>query len=164
MQISQVSTGYSDPAALGKRSETQPAAGNRQPQGVEAASFSGVESSAAAAEILARYDVTDISPSELTEMIQKLYESGAISEGELQQLTAIRHDLEREGIDSDESVNLLEFYTELIEKQHRRLEASGETDETAGDQLRPLLRRLDWVEKFALVQSAPDAVGLDEMA
>ena len=163
MQISNVLSGYPDPTALGKRGETAQTAGARGSQTVELRGSTAAESSAALAEILSHYDVADISPAEFTEMIQKLYEAAAISDKELQQLAAIRHDLDTADIDPDESLDLLEFYAEKIEKLQRRLDES-EGPSARRQQLGPLLRRLDWIEKFSLIQSAPDAIGLDAMA
>ncbi len=163
MQISNVLPGYSDPAALGKRGEATESVGGRIAAAVDNALSPANKPQAELADILSKYDVTDISPMEFTEMIQKLFEAGAISETELQQLAAVRHDLETEGVDPDESIDLLEFYVEKIEKLQRRRDDS---DGLPGShqQLGPMLRRLDWIEKFALIQSAPDAIGLDALA
>ena len=115
------------------------------------------------AEILSRYDVTDISPAEFSKMIQKLFEAGTLSDNELQQLAAIRLDLDIDGIEADESIDLLEFYARKIKKLQNRL---SDSDAPAADhqQLSPLLHRLDWLEKFALIQSAPEAIGLNALA
>jgi hypothetical protein len=96
-------------------------------------------------------------------MIQRLFEAGTLSEQELQQLAAIRIDLDLEGVEADESIDLLEFYAQKIEKAQRRL---SDADATAADrqQLGPLLLRLDWLEKFALIQTTPDVIGLDAVA
>ena len=124
---------------------------------------SAVMSSTVAGEILARYDVTDITPREFSEMVQKLYETGTISETELQQLAVIRQDMDLEDLDPDESIDLMEFYVKKIEKAQRQFEDLDGPPQPH-QQLTPLLRRLDWIEKFALVQSAPDAIGLDAVA
>lgn len=163
MQVRSVSAGFPDPAALGKRGETGPVAAGTPPRAVEAQVGAGAGSSATLAHILAKYDVTEISPSEFSEMIQKLYEADAILEQELQQLAAIRHDLDTDGVEPDESINLLEYYSEKIEGLQRRFDTS-DGPPASHEQLGPLLRRLDWIEKFALIQSAPDAVGLDAVA
>ena len=41
-------------------------------------------------EILTRYDVTNISPSEFSEMIRKLHEAGALTDQEFQELSLIQ--------------------------------------------------------------------------
>ncbi|MHC4179561.1 MAG: hypothetical protein ACYSWU_18780, partial [Planctomycetota bacterium] len=114
----------------------------------------------AMAEILSRYDVTDISPGQFSKMVQKLFEAGTLSDNELQQLAAIRLDLDIDGVEADESIDLLEFYARKIKKLQSRL---SDSDAPAAErqQLSPLLHRLDWLEKFALIQSAPDAIGLN---
>lgn len=163
MQISHVSAGYPDAAALAKWGETIEAAGGRAAKAVEPHAGLATGAATAMAEILSRYDVMDISPAEFSEMLQRLFEAGTLSENELQELAAIRLDLDMEGVEADESVDLREFYARRIKKLQRRLEDS---DAPAADhqQLAPMLRRLDWIEKFALIQSAPEAIGLDALA
>lgn len=161
MQVSSVSAGYPDPTSLGKRGEAHPP-GAAAARTVEIQLGSEVGPTAAA-EILSKFDVTDISPGEFSEMIQKLYVAGVISDEELQQLTAVRHELDTDGIEPDESIDLLEYYARKIEKMQRRLDVS-DGPPAAHQRLGPLLRRLDWIEKFALIQAAPDAIGLDARA
>ncbi len=163
MQINGVPAGYPDPTALEARGQTSEPFGGGGSRAVEVQLGSAVGPRAALAEILSKFDVTDISPTEFSEMIQKLYEAGAIAETELQQLTAIRHDLDTDGVEADESIDLLEYFVEKIEKLQRRL-GDLEGPPAEHQQLGPLLRRLDWIEKFALIQSAPDAAGLDAVA
>ncbi len=162
MQIPNVSAGYPDPAALSKGGETVEAAGSRPPKAGEIHAFSAGAGTTAMAEILSRYDVTDISPAEFSQMIQKLFEAGTLSEKELQQLAAVRLDLDLEGVEADESIDLLEFYARKVKKAQRQL--SDSDDPSDREQLGPLLGRLDWLQKFALIQSAPDAIGLDAVA
>ncbi|HUT09418.1 MAG TPA: hypothetical protein VMY42_02895 [Thermoguttaceae bacterium] len=162
MQIRNIFAGYRDLAAFGRGGETVETAAGRSPENSERAA-SSERPVAALAEILSRYDVTDISPTEFSEMTQRLYDAGTISEEELQRLAAIRHDLDIEGVEGDESIDLLEFYARKIERTQRTM-TDSEDSPAAGRQLGPLLNRLDWVEKFALIQSAPDAIGLDALA
>ena len=63
-------------------------------------------------------------------------------------------------MESNESVNMLEFYSDKLGKAQKNL---GSTlDEAARQQsLGPDLRRLDWMQKFAMIQANPDAAGLD---
>jgi hypothetical protein len=160
MQIRNVLAGHPDTAALAKPSETGEPTAGQPPRADELHPSSAAGGAAAMAEILSRYDVTDISPTEFSQMIQKLFEAGALSEKELQQLAAIRLDLDLDGVESDESVDLLEFYARKIKKVQARWDDSD--GPAAGrQQLGPLLHRLDWLEKFAVIHSAPDAIGLD---
>jgi hypothetical protein len=163
MQISFVPLAQHDPLALGKRDEAGAPGAGSTPQTAPLVARPTGEHQAAVVEILTRYDVTDISPAEFSEMIQKLYEAGAIAEDDVDQLARIRLDLEAAGLEPHDSLDLLEFYVERIQKLQRRLsESEGPGDGT--EQLGPLLRRLDWIEKFALIQSAPDSIGLDAVA
>lgn len=163
MQISSVFAGYPDPGALGGRGETASPAERRPSAGAENPAASAAARSTFFGEILVRYDVTDITAREFSEMIQQLQDAGAISREELQQLAMIRLDLDAEGVDPDDAVDLLEFYAEKIEDLRRRLGESGDWAQRR-TRLGPLLVRLDWIQKFALIQSAPDAVGLDATA
>jgi hypothetical protein len=119
--------------------------------------------SAALYEILRRHDVTDVTPEEFAEMIQELYEAGAITEAEFQQLAAIRLDLDAAGLELDDSVDLLEFYSDKIEDAQREPSADAASP-SARRALEPLLRRFEWIEKFALVQSASSPIELDALA
>ena len=163
MQVNGLSSGYPDATALSKREETQKTADGRATRPLEAQLGSAIGPSTVFAEILSKYDVKAITPVEFSAMTQKLYEAGAISDEELQQLTAIRHDLDTAGVDADESIDLLQYYVDQIEKLQRRWDASAPPPPES-QQLSPLLRRLDWIEKFALIQAAPDSIGFTAMA
>lgn len=163
MQIRSASAGHSDPAALAKPGETIEPGGSPRAKAGQQITPSATGAATAMAEILSRYDVMDISPEEFSQMVQKLFESGTISEQEMQQLAAIRLDLDLDGLKPDESTDLLEFYARRIKKAQGRL-SDSDGEAAGGKQLAPLLSRLDWLEKFALIQSAPEAIGLDAVA
>lgn len=163
MQISSVSAGYSDPATIGRRGEAAEVDKTRLLQLGELKDAATAAPSNLLSEILSRYDVTDITPMDFSSMVQNLFEIGAITTDELQQLAVVGHDLDVEGIDPDESIDLIEFYTKKIEEIRRGLE-EVEGKPLPHQQMGPLLGRLDWIEKFALIQSAPDAIGLDTVA
>jgi hypothetical protein len=116
-------------------------------------------SPAALRRVLSQYDVTDISPRDFSEMVQQLHETGAISENQLQELAAVRLDLEEADVRPDESIDLLDFYVHRIKKAQRRL---GD-DDASGMQLSPLLRRLEWMEKLAVLHDTADELGLDAL-
>jgi hypothetical protein len=162
MQISNVLGGHSDPATVSRRGDMGDV-DKRQSPIAELKDAATATPSALLSEILSRHDVTDITPMDFSSMVQNLFEIGAITTDELQQLAVVGHDLDVEGIDPDESINLIEFYMDKIEKVQREREGTdGPT--LPHQQLSPLLSRLDWIEKFALIQSAPDAIGLDTVA
>lgn len=160
MQINNVSAGYPDTSALGKGAELLDAitgkASKTAEQGVTATARS---STATAGQILARYNVRDISPASFSAMIQKLKEAKAISEAEFQDLAAIRQDLDAAGMDPNKSLDLVDFYSNRVQKLQRQ------TDDPQSQQLlAPTLRRLQWVQKFALMQSQPESVGISTVA
>lgn len=160
MRISNVAAGYRDLAALTTPGETIETAGNQASKGLQPTGSPTTAAAVAMAGILSDYDVTDISPTEFSEMIQKLFEAGGLTDKQFEQLAAIRLDLDLEGVEPDESIDLLEFYVDKVEKLQRRL-SDSDGPGAARQQLGPMLRRLDWLEKFALIQSSPDAIGLD---
>ena len=162
MEIARISVGYPDTTTTDRHADASPS-------GIDGSSRTGppkvsisAGAPAALSQILSRYDVTDITPGDFSEMVQKLFAAGAISDDELQQLAAVRHDLEVDGMDPDDSLDLMEYYARKIEKLQSRLEGN---DGPPGpdEQFGPLLQRLDWIEKFALVQSSPDSFGIDAM-
>lgn len=162
MEIARISAGYPDTTTTDRHAGAS-SGGMDGPSrtGPPQVSISA-GTTAALSQILSRYDVTDITPGDFSEMVQRLFEAGAISDEELQQLAAIRHDLEVDGMDPDDSLDLTDYYARKIEKLQSGLEGS---DGPPGpdEHFAPLLQRLDWIEKFALVQSSPDAFGIDAM-
>jgi hypothetical protein len=160
MQISNALPSLADLAQkLGKRAEsTDSAAG--EPAKASAAKTAPPNTSAALREILGKYDVTNITPNQFSQLSQKLYEAGVISQKDLQELTSVRGDLDAAGVEPDEPVNLVQFFRDKVQKLQQQSDAG---DPTAGGQLSLLLRRLDWLEKFSAVRSRPDGVGMSEV-
>ena len=115
-------------------------------------------------QILARYDVTQITPAQFSRMLGELRQTGALDEEDLSQLGQILVDLDAEGVDADEEVDLVEIYTDRLDKLQDRLEDLG-SDEEAFAGVAPALAgvqtRLDWLTRFALAHSAPEAGGVD---
>ena len=104
------------------------------------------------------YDITNITPESYLQMIQKLYKAGALSEKDYQELSAVRGDLEKAGIDPGESVNLLEFCSDKLKQDQK----SRETPRTRpANSTRSGRAPADWMQKFAMIQANPEAVGLD---
>jgi hypothetical protein len=161
MQISNVTSGYTDPATIGKRSDPIETLGAQILKAVDPRTVVGLISKSAAGAIISRYDVTSITPNEFTEMIQKLRQAGAVSDGEFQELSSIRTDLESAGVKPDETVNLVEFYSRKVSDLKQKIEFDNRGDDR---QLLGLtLKRQDWAQKFALMQANPGA-GVDAMA
>lgn len=160
MQISNVISGLSDATSWGKKGESALQTGSSAIKSLDSQVQINSKAQKASADILRQYDITNISPTAFSQMIQKLYKSGAISEKDYQELSAVRGELEKSGIEPDESVNLLEFYSNKLSKAQKAL---GTTLAEASNQpsLASDTRRLDWMQKFATIQANPDAVGLD---
>jgi len=114
--------------------------------------------------IAARYDVTQITPRQFARMLEELQTTQALSETDLQQLGQVLFDLSEEGIDLDETVDLVQFYTKKLDKLQDSLEAMGGTEE-AFRQIAPTLaglqKRLDWISRLALLHSAPEIAGVN---
>jgi hypothetical protein len=150
---------------LGKRGQTDET-GRNQPGETPAAA--GAETTAAIREIAARYDLTRISPQEFSEMLGKLHEAGALTDQQFQELSQIRVDLDQEHVDPDKTLNLLEFYLAKLRKLQGPLEgltSSGEAGSPgASPEVAAAERRLQWLEKFAAIQAAPERFGLDAQA
>ncbi len=118
---------------------------------------------AAMRDILSKYDITDITPNDFSKLIQQMSQKGAISQKDAQELSSIRVDLENAGVNSDESVNLLEFYQQQIAKVQSAA-AQSSNPGTAKPALDALVGRLNWVQKFAAVSQGGIPNGLNAMA
>lgn len=121
-------------------------------------------------EILGQYDVRSISPREFSELAQRLFDSGAISESDLRDLSQIRLDLDAARVDADQPVDLVGFVTKKLDDQEQRVRDLTEKNPGAAATidrdayLSPAKRQLDWLNKFALVQSgAAGEAGLNEL-
>jgi len=160
MQISSVVSGLSDPTTWGKKGEAAVKAGIHGIKSIDPLSQANPAMQKASVDILRQYDITNISPDSYSQLIQRLYKSGAISEKDYQELAAVRSELDKAGMDPGESINLLEFCSDKLSKAQRNL--GDGTDQPANQQgLSTDARRLDWMQKFAMIQANPDAVGLD---
>ena len=152
---------------LGKPSQPQETAPG-QPLETPATSAGPAGASPVLRQIVAEYDVTDISPREFSEMIHKLHEAGALSDQELQELSQIRVDLDLQGVDPDETLNLVDLYLNKLSELYGSLDdpAGSGGSPSAGQlpQAVSLERRLAWLEKFAAIQAGPDRAGLDALA
>jgi hypothetical protein len=163
MQVSNILSSLANAASLTKPNPaTTPAASN--PVVAAAPAAAGLSSSSAAAvrSVLSKYDMTDISPSDFSQMIQQLYQSGGISQQNLQELNAIRTDLESAGVGPEESVNLIDFYTQKIASVQSQSDLTGTPAEQ--QQITPLMQRLDWLQKFNAMKAQPDSANLSALA
>ena len=161
MKITSMIPSLGDAANLLKGNSGAAAAGAANAAAVPAAA-AGDGSATAIRDILAKYDVTDITPNDFSQMVQSLYDKGAISKQDLQNLMSVRGDLQKAGYEPDETVNLLDYYR----RQQSELQSSAESspDPTAQAQLGTATQRLGWLEKFATGHVEADAIGVSTLA
>ncbi|NQT40820.1 MAG: hypothetical protein HQ581_25215 [Planctomycetes bacterium] len=163
MQVNPVLGGLSDATAYEKRTERVESGGVVEPADMFDAVGTTRPIAPAFHEVLADYDVTDISPQEFSEMIQQLHQSGAVSDRELQELALVRLDLDLAGVDADEPLNLLQFYRRSLFDLQDRLD---DPEQAAGvaEALEGVAERVAWLEKFATIQAIGMESRLDTLA
>lgn len=115
------------------------------------------------ADILARYDLTDITPREFSQLLDELHQSGLLTDEQFRELSEIRKDLASADVLPQEKIDLLDFYRRLLEKADRL--ASGDVQGATARQVADWRRRLDWLEKLAAAQgeiaaASPDSDGV----
>ncbi|MGQ9607316.1 MAG: hypothetical protein ACUVTW_14045 [Thermogutta sp.] len=115
------------------------------------------------ADILARYDLTDIAPREFSQLLDELHQSGLLTDEQFRELSEIRKDLASADVLPQEKIDLLDFYRRLLEKADRL--ASGDAQGATARQVADWRRRLDWLEKLAAAQgeiaaASPDSDGV----
>jgi hypothetical protein len=118
-------------------------------------------------QILAQYDVTDITPRKYSEMVQKLRDTGTLGEADVRELTQVRTDLDADGTGANENVNLLTFYQQRLHTlQGQAQQSDSESTKAAAvkQSMASAQRRLEWVQKLAAMHDASDSVGLDTLA
>lgn len=161
MQIRNILAGQSEQTLLGKRGASEPV-GSAATASTEPAATPSRSVTSAMAAVLANYDIAQITPSEYSQMLQELAAAGVLSHEDYQELAAVRVDLDTAGVEPDEPVDLVSFYRQLVGKLERQLDGA-EQPQAMRQQIQNLRRRLDWMEKFAVVQANPGAAGIDEV-
>ncbi len=125
------------------------------------------QSQQALRDILARYDVTDISSREFSELILELKQSGAITSADQEELALVRLELDQQGADPDERLNLPELFQRKLQTQERELERQEQKQGRPIDRseaLRATLRQIDWISKFAMIHQSPGNLPLNAVA
>lgn len=109
-------------------------------------------------EIVARFDVNRISPREFSSLVRQLNEAGHLSDQELQQLAAIRVDLELSGADPNEAIDLVAFFHRQLSDVQRQQSEAGGNDALRGDiekKASRIRRHLGWLQQFTAAQTGP---------
>lgn len=163
MQISNVLGGVTDAAKwTGAKAETAAGSALSVLKPGDAASQPSATARTAMNDIMKQYDVTKITPEDFSKMITQLHDANAISNQDFQELSSIRADLENQGVPSSQPVNLVQLYGDQLKQVQQQM---GDTpDAESLQKLAPVMRKLDWMQKFALLHSNPDAAGIDVAA
>lgn len=165
MQITSVLSGYADATNGGRRSESSERSTSRSAGSQLTRGLSGTPNEAMQ-QIMADYDLTQITPEQYSEMLNRLRKENAITEEEYAQLSQVRTELDGEGIDPNETIDLLSFYHQRSQDLSKRLEETSTNTAgraTLGQSLTATQHRLDWLEKLEMVHSQPDSIGLDTL-
>jgi hypothetical protein len=115
-------------------------------------------------QILAEYDVANISPRAFSEMLQKLRQAGALSEKDFQELASIRLDLDNEGVGPDERVNLLELYAKKLNSIREQRDANPAAAASRQAMQASLQHQLEWLQKSAQLHTGASPAGFDTLA
>lgn len=158
MQISGLSGSYADSGTVARRSELLAAVTGKSTEKASSLANSTEGTTDQLLAVVSQYDITDISPRDFSEMLRELRDSGAITESEYGDLAQIRLDMDAEGLDPDDSLNLLDFYETAVNRA-RQDEDSEETPVN----FEAMERRLDWLQKVAILEETPDAAGINTL-
>jgi len=172
MQINSVHQGHQDPLGLSKRLERAAEGGKSMIGAVVGATTSDAAngSNQAAAQIMSAYDVTNISPQQYSQMIQKLHDAGTLNDKDFRDLSLLRVDLDAAGTSASTPVNLLQFCSSQLSQTQQKLQAASQTNtdpattsslQQSADSMK---QRLDWLQKLSLLHNPSGPVGVDATA
>jgi hypothetical protein len=118
-------------------------------------------------QILSQYDVSSITPRQFSEMLQKLHQSGTISDQQYQNLSQIRTELDASGVQSDQEVDLVKFYSQKLNAAQNTAAATQAKTGSSSNGSPPTMstnqQRLDWLRKVSTIQNDP-AAGINSLA
>ena len=166
MQINTLSSRYLGlPTVRQGNDGAEPAQSNQSE--TAAAETNSSATSSTFRQILSQYDISSITPRQFSEMLQKLHQSGSMSDQQYQSLSQIRTDLDANGVQPDEEVDLVKFYSQKLNKAQNTT-ATAPTNISslsAGQPQSPsaIQQRLDWLRKVSTIQSDPTA-GINSLA
>jgi hypothetical protein len=113
---------------------------------------------AAFRDVLARYDVTDISPREFSELLTELHQAQAITDAQFQELSSMRVELDQANLDPDGRLNLIDFFQRKLRREEQQLSDLEQKKSPVPlgreDSLRGTLRQIDWLKKFAVAHAS----------
>jgi hypothetical protein len=154
-------------AKVGHTAKDQAESAARKAIGLPAAAAKSASGSAnQLPDILAQYDVTNISPQAFSDMLQRLHQSGALPDKDFQDLSAIRKDLDQDGVASNQRVNLVDIYGKKLKSLEQDSKDLQEKIGTSGVQelQTTLRRRVDWLQKLSAIHAAPNAASINALA
>ncbi len=96
----------------------------------------------------------------------KLRQTGLLPDKDYQELTAIRTDLDRDGVAATQRVNLVDMYTKKLASLEQDFKAQQEKLGTAEAQAMDatLRRRLDWLQKLSAIHASPETATINALA
>jgi tryptophan 2,3-dioxygenase len=166
MQINTLSSRYVGLPTVHQGSETAEPI-QSSPAETAAAEPNSPGTSSAFRQILAQYDVSSTTPRQFSEMLQKLRQSGAISDQQYQNLSQIRTDLDASGVQPDQEVDLVKFYSQKVNAAPNAAAAAqtqtGSSPAGSSQTLSTAQQRLDWLRKVSTIQNDPNA-GINSLA
>jgi hypothetical protein len=165
MLIKSVLSKLSDAASFG-RGKTNVEASARKAVGAAAGSATAAAAGSQLRDILTQYDVTNITPQGFSDLLQRLRQSGLLPDKDFQELSAIRADLDRDGVGANQRVNLVDMYSKKLASLEQDFKAQEEklgpaqahaTDAT-------LRRRVDWLQKLSAIHASPETATINALA
>ncbi|MHB1035778.1 MAG: hypothetical protein ACYC35_07390 [Pirellulales bacterium] len=141
-----------------------------QPTAATPAKTGGAKTSGPARELLARYDFTNMSPREFSNLTEQLADSGAVSETDLKALSQMRLELDSNQVPADERIDLVEFFQQRLQQRQvelkeaqRKSGANPALAAEAGEHAREAQEHLDWIAKFLAMKSPASQEPLDAL-
>ena len=168
MDIGRILNLFSSPQPGSSPKSFPVAAENATAEASSGAATLGPEQSRKFRDVVSQYDLTDISPQELSELVQKLQQAGVITGAEVQELAQIRLELEQDGADANESLDLVQFFNQKLKNQEEQIRRQEQRQPgltvDRGEALRGTLRQVDWISKLAAFDSRSRFEALDAVA
>ncbi len=159
MQIKGLSGGFADSGAVGRRNELLAVVSGKGGEPNSQAAGSSNATMDLLTGIVSDYDLSDITPRDFSAMLRELRDAGALTDAEYGDLAQIRLDMDAENLDPDDSVDLLAFCQKTLDRARH----DNTSDAGPPPAMTAMQRRIDWLEKVAILQESPDAAGLNAL-